>query len=365
MPSVYERQPGVYTLRVSNGFDPIDGRRLIVTETFRGSKTAARQRASDLQREVKRTPGGKGATTLKACLKEWRAHASHAAGTVRNYNLAERTIPAHLLKTPVGKIRTETLRELNKRIETDHGIERTRLVHAVISGALSYAWRMEWIPENVALKVVPPAPKRRKHTTPTAVELGRLLTLLAERPELYAWVLLSAMVGGRPSEILALQWSDVDLQRGEVTISKALNPVGGGVKLTKTEDERTVAIGPKVVAALEVWRDTFTANALTKPVKDPYLFVRPGTFDGSQPWRPDYGAKTFAKLRKKAGINPKVRRYDLRHYVATMLIDSGVPLKTVGERMGHTRLATTANVYGHLVHASDHASAALLEAGIG
>lgn len=272
------------------------------------------------------------------------------------------------MKTPVAKIRTETLRQLNAKVLAEHGIDRTRLVHAVISGALSYAWRHEWIGQNVALKVVPPAPKKRKDTTPTAAELDKLLALVQARPEMYAWILTSAMVGGRPSEILALRWSDVDLTRGEVTISKALNPIGGGVKATKTDNERTVAIGAKTVAALAAWHKAFLADARkvgAKAVPDPYIFVRPRTFTGAVPWRPDYGSKTFRKLRDRAGINPKVRRYDCRHMAATLLLDGGVPLKVVGDRMGHTRLATTADTYGHRVHASDHASAAMLEAAIG
>src|SRR6185369_9969622 len=100
-----------------------------------------------------------------------------------------------------------------------------------------------------------------------------------------------------------------------------------------------------------------------KPVIDPFVFVRPRTFDGSMPWRPDYGSKEFRKLRDRAGINPRVRRYDLRHMVATVLLDQGVPLKVVGDRLGHTRLATTSDQYGHRVAASDQVSAELLEAG--
>lgn len=364
MATMRQRAPGVWTLRVSNGVDPVDGKRVVVVETFRGSERKAKARLGDFEREVKRSPVAGGQTSLKATITEWRAQANHADSTSRNYDLGERTIPTHLLKTPVNKIRTETLRQLNAHVVNQHGVDRTRLVHAVISGALTYAWRMEWIAENVALKVVPPAPNKRKDTTPTADELRRLLELVRQSPELYAWILVSAMVGGRPSEILALRWSDIDLGKGQLSINRALNPVKGGVKLTKTETERTVAIGAKTVAALTEWHAHFTARASdvrAKPVADPFVFVRPRTWDGATPWRPDYGSKEFRKLRDKAEINPKIRRYDLRHYVATTLLDNDVNLKVVGERMGHTRLATTSDKYGHRVHASDQISAGILE----
>lgn len=365
MPTIHQRAPGVWTLRVSDGRDPVNGRRVVRGETFRGSERKARTRLADFDREVHRNVVAGGDTTLRKTISLWRAKTSHADSTRRNYDLAERTIPAHLMKTPVNKIRTATLELLDERILADHGIERTRLVHAVISGALSYAWRQEWIPANVALKVVPPAPKRRKQTTPTPAELQRLLDLVRAVPEMYAWLLLSAMVGGRPSEILALRWSDIRLDIGQVAINKALNPVGGGIKATKTETERTVAIGAKTVAALVDWQERQRARAKevgVRPVRDPYLFSL--AHDGSTPWRSDLATKRFAKLRTKAGVNPRVRLVDLRHFVATVLLAEGVALKTVGERLGHTRLATTSDTYSGYVLASDQVSADILERGL-
>lgn len=369
MPSIRERAPGVWTIRVPGGTDPVDGRRITHVETFRGSETRAKARAFEFEKEKRRSPVAGGATTLRQTITAWRVRAKHAASTSRNYDLAVRTIPAHLMKTSVAKIRATTVEGLDDRILKDHGIERARLCHALVSGALSYAWRQEWIPENVALKVTPPAPRKRRDSTPTSAELQALLNLVTDRPQLHAWLLLSAMVGGRPSEILALRWSDVDLDRQQVSINKALEPLGnsGRVKTTKTESERTVAIGVLTVGVLRVWRASFDNQARkvgARPIRDPYVFVRPRHWDGATPWRPDYGSKEFRKLRDRAGINPRVRRVDLRHYVATILLSQGVALKTVGERMGHTRLATTSDTYAGVIPASDQISADILEQGI-
>lgn len=355
-----ERKPGVWQLRAAAGVDPIDGRRRVITETFRGSERAATKRLSELDREVERSGSGDALKQLRVAIDEWRTQAGHASGTARNYDLAVATIPAHLLRSPVGTIRAQTIRELEKRIHDKHGIHRTRAVHAVISGALTYAWREEWISTNPARRVQPPAQTRRRSTTPSVAELRKIIAIVAEQPEMYAWLLMSSMVGARRSEILALRWSDIDLTEGQVSITKALDPVGGGVKTTKTEEERTVAIGQALIAALRRWRVAFLERAMstgTKPITDPYVLAN--TFDGSQPWRPDVATKRFGRLRDKAEVN--CRLHDLRHYVATNLLVAGVPSKVVADRMGHKRVATTEDLYGGSIPAADRASAELLE----
>jgi integrase len=361
--TIRERRPGVWQLRISAGFDPVDGRRRVITETFTGSKRAAAKRLAELQVETSRSRQELAGQTLKATIAAWRADTVHASGTDRNYDLAVKSIPAHLMRTPIDKIRAATLNELYRRVVDQHGIHRTRLVHAVISGALTHAWRHEWIVTNVARRVKPPSLPRRRSAAPTGAEVRRLLELVEDSPEIYAWLLMSAMVGGRRSEILALRWSDIDLDVGQLSISKALDPVGGGMKTTKTDGDRTVAIGPELVAALRRWRVAFLERAMatgTKPVADPFVFT--GAWDGSQPWRPDVATKRFAQLRDTAGVH--CRLHDLRHYVATRLLAGGVPAKVVADRLGHTRIATTTDLYGHTIPASDRASAEMLERGL-
>jgi integrase len=192
------------------------------------------------------------------------------------------------------------------------------------------------------------------------IELRKILALVSQQPEMHAWLLVSSLVGARRSEILALRWSDVDLAAGDLSIAKALDPVGGGVKSSKTEDERTLAIGPELVAALRRWRVAFLERAMAigiKPVPDGYVFAN--TFDGVIPWRPDVATKRFGRLRDKAEVH--CRFHDLRHYVATNLLVAGVPAEVVADRMGHKRVATTEDLYGGSIPAGDRAAAELLQ----
>ncbi len=86
-------------------------------------------------------------------------------------------------------------------------------------------------------------------------------------------------------------------------------------------------------------------------------FVFSPTADGSAPWRPFHWTSAWRRLREKAGIDPRVRLHDLRHFAATRLLDAGIPVKTVSGRLGHARPATTLNVYAHFIPASDRLAA--------
>ena len=79
-------------------------------------------------------------------------------------------------------------------------------------------------------------------------------------------------------------------------------------------------------------------------------FVFSNDADGKTPWRPDYVTGAWTRLRRSLGLD-HVRLHDLRHFQATMLLQSGIPVNDVSERIGHRDAATTLNVYAH-VHES-------------
>lgn len=360
MGTMRERRPGVWQLRVAAGVDAISGKRIEITETFRGSKRAAATRLAELGTDVRREGAARTATTLGQMIDVWRAQAGHELGTARNYDLAVATIPQRFLATQIGQVRATGMAELVRRVVDEHGPHRGRLVHAVISGALTHAWRLEWLPTNPARRVPLPAAPGRRATQPDDDELAALLAEVATHPQLLAWLLASADLGARPGEVLALRWRHVDIDRGQVLVEHALDPIDGHVKATKTHNVRTVAISPVTVAALRAWRVATVERALAAGVPladDPFVFS--DALDSTTPWRPDTGTKRFARIRQRAGVTG-VRRYDLRHYVATTLLAAGVDPRTVSGRLGHRRMATTTDTYGHVEPARDRAAADVL-----
>ena len=72
--------------------------------------------------------------------------------------------------------------------------------------------------------------------------------------------------------------------------------------------------------------------------------------DGS-PLKPEYVSRRFDKLLRENGL-PKIRFHDLRHSVASLLLELGFSLKDIQEWLGHSDIATTANIYSHLQYKS-------------
>jgi integrase len=197
-------------------------------------------------------------------------------------------------------------------------------------------------------------------TPPRPEEIARLYRLAEQvDPDLAVLILVAASTGARRSELIALRWSDVDLEDGKVRIARGIVLGLDGLveKDTKTHSVRTVALDDTTVDALTVHR----SGALTRLSAggldwEPTSFVFTPAVDGSTPWFPDSASRRFRRLCEAAGVGG-VRLHDLRHYVATRLLANGVDVRTVAGRLGHRNAATTLNVYAHFLAETDRDAA--------
>ena len=89
-------------------------------------------------------------------------------------------------------------------------------------------------------------------------------------------------------------------------------------------------------------------------VRDRFIFCYDEA--GSRPWKPNYVTKRFIQFRKAAGLG-HFRLHDLRHFMATQMLDVGVAVPIVAARLAHARASTTLNVYAHAVPGGDRHAA--------
>lgn len=223
----------------------------------------------------------------------------------------------------------------------------------VLSYALGRAVKWEVIDRNVARLADPPKVPRSKIVPLTEDEARQLLDVVKGHP-LEALYSVALAVAVRQGEALGLRWSDVDFNRGQVTIQVALTVVDGEYRLkeVKTGERGRVLALPRVaMKALEERRriqqeERRGAGFGWKGNKLDLVF----TTSVGTPLDRWNVRRQFQMFLSRAGL-PHKRFYDLRHTSASLLLAQGVPLKVISEILGHASIRTTADVYTHLTTA--------------
>jgi integrase len=158
----------------------------------------------------------------------------------------------------------------------------------------------------------------------------------------------------RRGEVLGLRWQDVDLDRGVLSVVQALEETKDGLrfKAPKTKHSRRKVTLPGItVEALRRHKVEQARLRLQLGLgRDDNALVCP-RIDG-KPRSPRAFTKEFTRLAAKADI-PPITFHGLRHSHATQLLQAGVHPKVAQERLGHSTIATTMDLYRsrHRVHA--------------
>lgn len=264
--------------------------------------------------------------------------------TVSSYReTVKRYIAPAIGGRPLAKLEPAHVARMLKDL-TDRGDlspTTVRYAYAVLRIALGRALKQGRVIRNVATLVDPPAKVRRELRPLTADQARQLVEGTAE-DRLGALYAVAIATGLRQGELLALRWSDVDLDTGTLAVRHTLTRRTRELAEPKTDRaRRTLRVGASTVAVLREHR-------AGQPVlgRDGYVFTsRAGTALDSRNVTQDLQA-ALARL----GL-PRQRFHDLRHAYATLMLEDGEELAVVSRSLGHADLSTTADVYAHLTPA--------------
>ena len=216
--------------------------------------------------------------------------------------------------------------------------------------------------------------KTKRSCAWTAKEARAFLAVAkAAGPQAAAFYTLAIDSGMRKGELCGLRWTNVDLDAGKVRVVQQLLKPGADPTFgpTKTGKVRTVSIGPDTVELLRTHRQHQSEVKIANRAryldldlvfaKEPSDVRRRGDCLGHPLQVNNLGQRDYARLIKIAGVRP-IKFHGLRHTCATLLLQAGQPVHVVSERLGHSKVSMTMEVYAHVLPDMQQDAAAKLSA---
>ncbi len=158
-----------------------------------------------------------------------------------------------------------------------------------------------------------------------------------------------AYTGMRRSEALALRWSDINFTTGRISLRRAVDvTLPNTTKVTKTGSARVIDIDAETVRVLRSHKADRGAISLSLARADAYVFGDDqGTIRVPDAVTSRWTRRLDWACAKIEGL-PRVTLKGLRHTHATLLLELGEHPKVVQERLGHSTITTTMNIYSHV-----------------
>ncbi len=364
---IRQRSRGSWTVVVDLGRDPATGKRRQIWRSVKGSKREAEALLLQLLHQKITgidTPPGK--LTVADFLLLWLDTFARPNTAPRTHRRYEQIVRRHLTPaigaTMLTRLRPLHIQEAYARIAAKGLAPRTVLhCHRVLKEALGHALKWQLLSRNPADAVDPPRASRYEVPVMPLEDLKRLLAIADETPY-GVLVNLAVMTGLRSGELLGLRWRDVDLEAGVLRvrqISQWLPKEGFSFRQPKTyRSTRPVSLGPASVESLKQHRvaqlqDRLVAGSAYQD--NDLVFASPV----GRPVHPSTLRQGWLKILAGAGL--KLRFHDLRHVHASLMLQSGVHPKIVSERLGHSTVGVTLDLYSHVAPTLQAEAAGRLE----
>jgi integrase len=292
--------------------------------------------------------------TVEQYLAEWLPMHSQtkplSPNTVYGY---ERQICIYVVpfigKMKMQDVTTMTISRLYADLLTRQSPRTVEYTGTILRMAFRHAVSVYRIIESDPTRDVPiPRPKRKPKKTWTVEQL-RLVTVHMVVHPMGALYQVLASTGCRKSEAIGLRWTDVDLDEGVVHFQQARVAVGGKVITKETLKNglpKSVPIDPATVEALRVHRKRQAqAQLAARKWHDSGLVFTNRNGGGLHP--SGYIYDEWKKICAAADVS-YLTPHGLRHTHATWLLEAGVPLHVVAERLGHKDAMVTATIYAQV-----------------
>lgn len=368
-----------------------DGSRRQVRRRGFATKAAAKAALDKAVKEDRALSGDGGGLTVSAVLEQFirtKRLAGKAPGTVAFYEWASTHATSRWGGWPADKLTAdhldaaylEMLAGGRKRHRRGEGVEATdkpmsarsvEALHKTVKAAYALAVDKGQLVRNPAALATPPGAVEPKRSWFTPEQVGRFLDYVAglgdKSPLPLALVDALVDTGGRRGEVLALRWTDVDLELGTAHVTRQIvaHPKTKALEVRPTKRPRSksvIGLHPATVAALRARRAQQNADRLLMGSGWPADGSLPAglvfTFADGRAIHPDALTNIVARLSERSGL-PRLTPHGLRHAFASAALQARVPVEVVAARLGNTPRVVQ-EVYAHVIPADDQATAQLV-----
>ena len=337
--------------------DPVSGKQREKWEKAE-SKSDAKEKAKEMERRYKKSPESFSFDkTLDEYLDSWLESQKQSVSE-RTLEDARGYLRIHvrpvLGKKQLSKIRPLDIQGMVDGMKAKELSPRTvKHAHSVLSRALTQAVKWGLLTDNPARYVDLPKQVRKEMQSLTPEQARKFLD--ACEGTRFGLIFELALISGmRPEEYLALQWSDLDFQKNTVTIQRVIVWIrwkkGWYFAEPKTsKSRRTIPLPGYLMRKLREYRKEQLEWKMKQGEKYDNKHNLVFTSEiGTPVSLRNLERRHYKPLLEKAEL-PDIRLYDLRHSCATLLMAAGENPKVVSERLGHSTIVLTMDVYAHVL----------------
>ena len=348
---IRSRAKGTWTLTIELPPDPMTGRRRQRYETYRGNKRDAQRRLSELQTQVDKGEHiNPSRQTLGEFLQEWldgEVATTTRPTTAQGYRwYVGKYINPRLGQVALRDLQSAHLQSLYASM-LEAGLSTTTIAqaHRILRRALSQGVKQGLVARNAGDAVTPPRPERKEMGTMSPRDVQRFLDE-AKDVAYYPVFVTLLWTGAHRSEVLALQWKDIDHLMGTISVNRAMH-VLKGARLVFNEPKsakgrRLIAMPPSLGLALAEHHEMME-RVRGSLREDDLVF----TWEDGRPMLPLSVSHAFRRIARRIGLQG-VHLHTLRHTHASLMLKQGVHPKIVQERLGHSTVGITLDTYSHV-----------------
>jgi len=332
----------------------IEGKRKRISKTFYGNKKDAKLFENDLKKNFGKGSHKEDEITFYQLIDIFineRCKNTIKDNTIYNYENLIKVIKKEISDINIVKIGPYVLQKYYNKLSEEYKYSSNTIGHhyTLINSIFELAvkWKMLEVNPNKAIEKPKIIKKESKFYDQQ--DVNKLLKVLENESLSHRVPIILCLDSGmRREELNGLLWEDIDFKTNTININKVRIAVGNKVVVEEpktTNSKRKIVVSQYAINLLKELKKEQISNFKTLGIKfkeSNYVFVNENGIE----YYPDTLSKIFKKIIKKYELK-KITFHELRHTSATLLISNNVDINSVSERLGHSNVSTTLNIYTH------------------